>query len=175
MKRLRAVALAVAGLAALALVTLVALGLRSGAGRMSASVEISAPRPLVWTWVTEPDRLKLWVGWVEDVKRRDDTHVTWIMRDENNNNARMEIEDTLVQQTPPEYVQTRMTVPGSFDGTSEFRLTALSSNRTRVESSGTFQYSHWLARLLEPLITRAAQDKLVDDLNRLKTMVEAGK
>lgn len=173
MKKVRALGLALVGLLVLAVATLWAMGLRPGAGSMKASIEIAAPRETVWTWVTEPAHLKGWVGWVVDVKRRDEKHLTWVMRDENNNNAPMEIEDTLLESRPPEYVRTRMTVAGSFDGTNEFRLTALGPGRTRLDSYSVYKYDHWLAKLVEPMISKAAEDKLVQDLNRLKSQMEA--
>jgi hypothetical protein len=36
----------------------------------------------------------------------------------------------------------------------------------------TWQYTTWIGRLLEPIIARAAQGKLDDDLKRLKANVE---
>ena len=34
-------------------------------------------------------------------------------------------------------------------------------------------YEHWLAKLLEPVISRSAQQKLEEDLQRLKQQAEA--
>ena len=58
-------------------------------------------------------------------------------------------------------------------GRSISMLEALGPTGTRLSYRGVFQYQHWLAKLLEPIISRSARQKLDEDLARLKQLAQA--
>ncbi len=52
----------------LANVVLLAMGGGRGESRLVAGVEIARPANVVFTWITEPERVKSWVGWLVEIK-----------------------------------------------------------------------------------------------------------
>jgi len=120
--------------------------------------------------LTEPEKLKAWVGWLVEVRREGDREI-WVVEDRNNGNARMEIVAYDMREEPGRLFA-KLKVDGSFHGWNEYRLTDL-GGRTRLEMSGEYEYEHWFAKLLEPIITREATKKQDEDLARLKGLVEA--
>jgi uncharacterized protein YndB with AHSA1/START domain len=170
---------AVGGLLVTAVVALLVARGGRGDGRIEAAVDISQPRDVVFAWITEPEHLKSWVGWLVEVRPATPdqngvgTRQIWIMEDRNNNNQRMEIQSEVIVYRRPEQVQTRLNAPEGFTGTVDYRLEAVAPNRTRLTYTASYQYLHWFAKLLGPLISRSAQQKLEADLARLKQHVEA--
>ena len=158
---------------------LLVLGGGRGVSSHQTSVDISRPAPVVFTWITEPDRVKSWVGWMVEI--RDLTPGTtgvgareiWVMEDRNNNNQRMDIETEVTRLETDRLLEARLNVPEGFTGTVTYELQPLEGNRTRLIYRGTFHYQHWLAKLLEPVISRSAQQKLEEDLERLKQKAES--
>lgn len=167
------------GLVVLAVAALLALGGGRGEGRHETSVEIARPAPVVFTWITEPDRVKSWVGWLIDIKSLTPgktgvgAREIWVMEDRNNNNQRMDIEAEVTRLETDRLLEARLNVPNGFTGTVTYELQPLDANRTRLVYRGMFKYEHWLAKLLEPVISRSAQQKLEEDLERLKQKAEA--
>jgi hypothetical protein len=62
-----------------------------------------------------------------------------------------------------------------FDGQQTYSVEDLGGGRARLDIDGRYNYSQWFAALLEPLITPAAEKKLVRDMARLKALVEKEK
>ncbi len=60
-----------------------------------------------------------------------------------------------------------------FTGTVTYELQPLDASRTQLTYRAAFEYDHWLAKLLEPVINRSARQKSVEDLARLKQLAEA--
>jgi hypothetical protein len=133
----------------------------------------------VFAWVTEAPRLKRWVGWLVDIQELTPStggvgaRNVWVMEDRNNNNQRMDIESAIVEHEPNRLVASQLNVPGGFTGNVRYELESLGPTRTRLTYRGAFQYQHWLAKLLEPIISRSARQKLAEDLARLKQLAEA--
>ena len=167
----------VAGLLVLAVVVLLAMGQRAAEGRNDHTVEIAAPPEVVWRYLEEPEKLKLWVAWLHEVRREPPgpdgvvRREVWVM-DDPNTQGRMELAAELVEVTPPRLVHVKVGVPGSFDGWIRYELSALDGGRTRLAYTSHFAYGPWLFRLLEPLVTPQAQKKLVADLAKLKAVAE---
>ena len=161
-----------AGLLTIAVGVLLVMGQRSGAGALNGSIEIARPAPVVKAWLTEPDHLKQWVSWLVEVRRVSPTREVWVMEDRNNGNQKMEMIVDALEDTPT-LLRANVSAAGSFHGVSQWRLVDLGNNRTRLEQTALFVYDEWFARLLEPLITPAAQKKSDEDLARLKQQVEA--
>jgi hypothetical protein len=135
----------------------------------------------IFTWIDDGDKLKQWVSWLVEVKYPDPQKVhglrasrVWVMKDENNGGMLMQIVGKCSEYAPP----SRMTVQLSdtqaiFDGEQSYRLVDLGNGRTRMEVHSRFHYSQWFANLMEPLITPAAEKKMVADAARLKFLVES--
>ena len=165
------------GLLGVAVVILLVLGANSDK-RIGGSVDIARPPDVVFGWVTEPQRLKSWIGWLLEIQnvtaeqRRVGARQVWVMEDRNNNNQRMHIESELVSYRPHQHVNARLKAPGAFTGSVDYALEPLGTDRTRLNYVMTYEYEHWFAKLLEPLIAISAQQKLEEDLARLKHKAE---
>lgn len=171
MKVIKWLLIVIVGIFAAGVGILMAMGARSDAGVMRASVEIAKPPAKVWPWITEPDKLKSWVSWTVETRRIDDKHLVLVMADANNNNERVEIHDEIVAMDAPRSLTVKQWATGAFTGESRFTLVDL-GGKTRVETISTFRYDHWMARLFEPLITPEASKKEVADFAKLKELVE---
>ena len=167
------------GLVIIAVVVLLAMGSRRDAGRYETSIEIGRPAPVVFAWVTEPQRVKSWVGWVIEIRPLTPqlsgagSRELWVMEDRNNNNQRMDIEADIVRHDADRLRVARLTVPDMFSGTVTYELQPLDDRRTQLTYRSDFEYQHWLANLLKPVINRSARQKTVEDLARLKQLAEA--
>jgi len=174
----------IGGLAAiilLAVVVLFALGRRSEAGHIHAAIEIAASRDQVWQWVNDPDKLKQWISWLVEV-RSDPAHPSGVgarrvlvMRDENNGGQLMEIEGTCREYSPPQRLTIDMSSAGAFDGNQTYLLTELANGRTHIEVDSHYHFGIWFARLMEPIITHFAEQKMQMDIARLKELAEKQK
>lgn len=179
MKWLLYVLAGLAGLVLLAIVVLLALGGGRGESTLQSTIEIDRPAPVVFDYVTEPARIKGWLGWlveirpltpgVEGVGARE----VWVMEDRNNNNQRMDIEAEVTRYEADRLLTADLSAAAGFTGTVTYQLEPIGDDRTRLRYRGDYQYQHWLAKLLEPLIRRSAQAKLEEDLARLKQQAEA--
>jgi uncharacterized protein YndB with AHSA1/START domain len=179
MKWLLYILAGLAGLVVIAVVALLALGGGRGRGEYGTSVDIARPAPVVFAWITEPQRVKSWVGWLVDIKSLtpDTTGVgareVWVMEDRNNYNQRMDILQEVIRHQPNRLIETRLDVPDGFTGTVVMELEPLGESRTRLTYRASIQYHHWLAKLMEPVISRSAQQKMVEDFERLRQKAEA--
>lgn len=169
----------VVGVVMLAVLVLLLLGGARGESRLQATVEIARPAPVVFDWITQPSRVQSWVGWLVEIRSltpgepRVGSREVWVMEDRNNNNRRMEIESEIIGLGKDRMLSARLVVPGGFQGTVTYGLEPMGQDRTRLQYVGDYQFEHWLARLLEPVISRSAQQKLEEDLARLKQLAEA--
>jgi uncharacterized protein YndB with AHSA1/START domain len=167
----------VVALLVLAVVVLLVLG--RGDSRLAASVEIARPADVVFEWVTEPERVRAWVGWLVEIRpvtpqqAQVGARQVWVMEDRNNNNQLMNIESEIVAYQPPRAVSAQVSAIEGFTGTVEYAIEPLGPDRARLQYTAAYQFHHWLATLLKPVITRAAQQKLEEDLARLKQKAEA--
>jgi uncharacterized protein YndB with AHSA1/START domain len=168
----------VAGVVVLAVVVLLVLGAQSDR-RIAASIDIARPADIVFAWITEPQRLQSWVGWLVEIRDETPGHArvggrqVWVMEDRNNNNQRMNIEAEIVTYQPNQRLHARLNSPGAFTGSVDYGLEPLGPDRTRLSYTMSYDYEHWFAKLLEPVIARSAQQKLEEDLARLKQKAEA--
>jgi uncharacterized protein YndB with AHSA1/START domain len=163
-----------AGLLLLGVVVLFAMSHRATAGKMENSIELNAPPERVWAWVTEPDKLTQWVSWLVEV-RGPRQQCVWVMRDENNGGRLMEIHSTVVEDTPPHRFRARLSAAEGFDGDATYEISDLGSGRTRLDIQAAYTFSHWFARLMEPVIMPSAGKKMVGDLARRKSKVEGAR
>lgn len=178
MKWLKWIGIVLTSVIVLPALTLFAMGHRSNAGRVRASVEIAASPGQVWVWLDDSARLKQWVSWLVEVREPQPPHhavgspTTWVMKDENNGGAMMAIDAKYVEYAPPSRLTVTISTPAEFEGQQTYQLTGLGNGHTRLDVDGRYRYDQWFARLLEPLITPAAEKKMAADLTRLKGLVE---
>ncbi len=95
------------------------------------------------------------------------------MEDRNNNNQRMNINSEVTRLEPDRLLETRLNAPEGFTGTVLYQLQPIDANRTRLSYTADYKFDHWLAKLLEPMISRSAKQKLDEDIARLKQKAEA--
>jgi len=159
------------------LITLVAMGHRADAGRIRATVEIGASPEQLWPWVNDRDKLTRWVSWLVDVREETpDAAVgarrVWVMKDENNGGAPMEILGVFREYIPMKRLTVAVSSGDAFDGVQTYEFTDLGNGRTRMDIDSHFHFGARFAQLMEPVISPAARKKLVGDLGRLKALVE---
>jgi len=177
MKRLGIVLGIAAGLVVLAALVLLVLGQRADAGLLKGTVEIARRPEDLFPWVNDPEKIKLWVGGLVEVRsetpgpRAVGTREVWVM-DDPNLGRRIEVTGEITALEPDKLVSARISMPGAFEGESTATLTDAGPGLTRVDQVGRFTYTSWLARLLEPIVTSQARKKLVADLARLKEQSE---
>jgi uncharacterized protein YndB with AHSA1/START domain len=152
---------------------------RRDAGRMRGSVEITRSPEEVFAWMSEPEKVTQWVGWLAEV--RPDTTTpregighkeTWIM-DDPRLKQKLPVQGTVTLWEPPQQMGVHVEVPKSFEGDVFYKLTDLGNDRTRVEQDARFRYLDRFAALMEPMVTPEAMRKMVDDMHRLKAKIEA--
>jgi uncharacterized protein YndB with AHSA1/START domain len=179
MKWLMYVLAAVGGLFGIALIVLLFLGGGRGQARYVHSIDIARPPDTVFAWVSRPEKLKSWVGWMIDIRDLTPDRVgvgakhVWVMEDRNNENQHMDIEAEVTRYEPDRMVESRVQAAELFSGDVRYELEPMPASRTRLTYRASFQYQHWLAKLLEPVISRSAQQKLEEDMARLKQQIEA--
>lgn len=155
--------------------TLLALGRREGAGWNTASVAIAAPPEAVFPWLTEPARLQRWVGGMVDgevvtpgpVRPGSRSRETVMMGSE-----RTEMVSTVTALEPGRALEVSIDGDG-FRMDTRYEVEADGRGGTRLRFQGVTRYERPFPRLMEPVITPAAQEKLEEDLARLKALVEA--
>lgn len=167
------------GILALAVLALLAMGLRPGAGTITGEVVIERRPAEVWPWIVDGERLMEWIGWLTEVddltpgvegvgaRRR------WVMIDPTMDDQRVEIMGEITAYEPERRSTMSIESPGMFSGWGTYELVDLGGGRTRVEYVSEYSLDSWFGRLLEPLVTPQASAKAVDDLARLKERVEA--
>lgn len=167
------------GLLALAVLTLLALGLRPGAGTITGETVIDRRPADVWPWIVEGERLMEWVSWLTEVedltpgmegvgaRRR------WVMIDPTMGDQRVEIVGEITDYEPERRSTMSLESPGMFSGWGTYELVDLRDGRTRVEYVSEYSVHSWFGRLLEPMVTSQASAKAADDLARLKERIEA--
>lgn len=179
MKWLLYILAAVAGLAGLALIVLLAVGGGRGVSRQVANIEIARPADVVFGWISEPERLESWVGWLVEIQTLTPppaavgSRYLWVMEDRNNNSARIEVITEITRLETNRVLETRISVSESYAGTVIYELERVDATRTHLAYRATYRFEHWLAKLLEPIISRSAKHKLDADLDRLKQLAEA--
>ncbi len=176
---LRKILLGLLLLVVLAVLVLFLVGRRPSAGRIAHAVDLPAPPEAVWPWLTEPERLKQWVGWlvaVEPLSPGDANGLgarERLVMDDPNMKQQVTMEATTTEIERPRRLAVEISAPMGFDGTVTYSLVETPPGTTRLTYDRRFRYHHWLVALMEPLVTPQAKKKLVDDLERLRGLVTA--
>jgi uncharacterized protein YndB with AHSA1/START domain len=174
LKFLKLLLLALIGALGLGFVVLLLLGQRPGAGRNEASIVIARPASSIFPWLTQPEKLEQWIEGLDESMplTAGGTRVGSRSRDviiEGGQRYEMETEVTALE--PNRLVANRITSAG-FDVDGRYEL-AEQDGTTRVTYTGVARYKMWLAKLMEPVVTPAAQKALEKNMAKLKSQVEA--
>ena len=94
---------------------------RRDAGRMRASIEIARPPEEIWPWMTEPDRLTQWVGWLDAVEPDSTTPAdgighreVWVMNDPRMK-QKLLVPGTITLWEPPKQMGVHIEAPEMFE------------------------------------------------------------
>jgi uncharacterized protein YndB with AHSA1/START domain len=178
MKWVRRILAALVALPLLAVVGLLLAGQRDGAGRNTERLAIARPPAEVYRHLVSPDLLQKWTGLAE-------VEVLGATKVETGSRLRL-VSEARGQRTSMEAqvmaaergkllalsVRTTPGAPVGFSQRVEYRLEERSGD-TRLSVTSDTRYEAAVARLLEPLITRAVQKQLEATLERLRSQVEA--
>ncbi len=178
MKWVRRILAALVALPVLAVVGLLLAGQREGAGRNTDRVAIARPPSEVYRHLVDPDLLRRWTGLAE-VEVVGGAPVATGARLRLVSEARGERTpmDAEVMAAEPGRLLTLAlrTAPGAavaFTQRVEYRLEEKSGD-TRLSVTSDTHYGSAVARLLEPVITRAVQKQLEATLEKLRLDVES--
>jgi uncharacterized protein YndB with AHSA1/START domain len=155
-------------------VMLIVSGGAKGEGHHDASIVINKPPAEVFPWLTEPEKLTKWMEGLVESKPLTEGGLRAGAKSQETvevggERTVMVVEVTAVE--PPKLLVARITSEG-FNGDARYTLEQ-DGGSTKLRYLGDFQYKVFMAKLMEPLITPAAQGKLVQDLARLKALVES--
>jgi uncharacterized protein YndB with AHSA1/START domain len=157
------------------LVTLFAVSHRPGAGHVPGVVELDAPPAAVMPWLTEPARLRQWVGYLQQVEG--DTSAAavgrrQVWRMDDGQGGAVLLASRITAYAPPDSLRLHVEVPGLVEGDNAYVLTDL-GGRTRLAVDGRYRHPNPIVALLEPMATPQAVNKLRGDLARLRAQVAA--
>ncbi len=142
-------------------------------------VLIDRPAAQVWRYITVDSLTLKWVGGLKEIH-----HVRGpvgavgevLQMSEGVEGQKFEMEMEITAFEPNRHFGFTLRSLGDpnygFHEVGEYQLEE-NGGRTRLRLSGTSEYFGFIFKLLEPMITPSAQKKLVQDLARLKSLVEA--
>jgi uncharacterized protein YndB with AHSA1/START domain len=172
------------GIPSLAIGLLMLARFRPGRGQIRAEIEINRPAAEVFRWISRDDLIKQWVGGLSEITPISSAgdsgeigkrfHMTEFDKEEN---AQSEMEMTVTEYVASEKLGFQIrSLGGQAEGfveNAEYRLSPAPGGTELIFEIQTDYYGR-LPRAFEPLITRAARKKVQRDLERLKSLVEAG-
>lgn len=142
--------------------------------RNEHSVEIAAAPAEVFPWLAASDRRCEWMSALTESEplTGGSPGIGSRFRDVFEDlGQRVELEAEIVELDPP-HAMTVQLVSKVFDATSSQRLEELEEGRTRLIAVIETEYKQRAARIAAPVVTRHAQRRLEQDLERLKELVE---
>ena len=125
--------------------------------------------------LSQPGEMKRWVGGLIEFNSIDPGPALGARAEQVVEvvGKRWHIESQITRYEPPWLLQSTL-APRAFDSTVPYALEDEPGGRTIVHGEIETEYHLGVNRLLGGLIRRQAQRKLEDDLDRLKTLAEAG-
>jgi uncharacterized protein YndB with AHSA1/START domain len=154
-------------------------GQREGAGRHAGSITIAAPADEVFDWLVDADKRKAWQDGLESITPLNELGDTVVggksrLRVVLDGNA-TEFDLTVAEIDAPHRLIYDSHAEGefAFDYVMAYELSE-ADGQTTVDLICDGEYHGALMGLMEPLISAMADDKLEQDMARLKQLVEAG-
>jgi carbon monoxide dehydrogenase subunit G len=135
----------------------------------SHSVEITRPPAEVFPWLLEEDKVPRWTGNLESYSRLDDgalgrgSRVRQVLEVSG---RRIDVELEVTSYDPPNGAETRFSTNG-IEVVNAYRLEPAGSG-TRLTQSVDAKPSGLTARMLVPVIQPRLEEKLTQDLERLR-------
>jgi uncharacterized protein YndB with AHSA1/START domain len=169
-RKLLGVSAVLASLAALGVLTLLVLSNREGAGTLQASILLKQPPEVVWQWLTEGSRQQQWISWLQSSSGAlaPGTQQLWQMKDPQSQGPAVEIPIECTEAQPYTLLRLRSAMPGA-ESSVLYRLQQAPSG-TKLEATTQITYQGWM-KVLEPLVTPSAQEKLDAGLQRLQALL----
>jgi carbon monoxide dehydrogenase subunit G len=137
--------------------------------RFSHTVEIPRAPEEVFPWLLEEDKVPRWTGHLEAYERLDDgalgagSRVRQVLEVSG---RRIDVELAVVRYEPPRAAETRFSTNG-IEVVNAYALEAAGSG-TRLTQSVDAKPSGLSARLLVPIVQPRLEEKLTQDLERLR-------
>jgi uncharacterized protein YndB with AHSA1/START domain len=169
------------GLLVLCVAGLWLAGMRPGHGHVVAEIVVDRPAPQVFRWLAEDDRVKKWVGGLTEIRQvsapasgGEVGKKYRIVEYYNGQRADMEMEVTKYEKDRAlSLLISSVGDPNNaFSETGDYTLSE-QNGKTRLRFEVQTKYSGFVLRLLEPMITPKAKEKLQEDFQRMKELVEA--
>ena len=172
------VLLTLTALIVLPVIGLAIAGALPDADHMVASTVINRKPETVWPWLYEKQHVMQWVSWLVEIREAEGEPQVgksgvWVMEDQNNNNARVEFTGTVTALDIHRRIDIDLVAPQAFKGHTAYLLTPLPDGSTRFDSESRYVFDSAFARFMAPLIYWQANKKMIADLQRLKTLIEA--
>jgi len=156
--------------------TLLGLGARDGRGLTTAAVEIGRPPAQVFPFLVQPPLRKQWLLAVEEISPSGDPTLRAGARSRVVLDVpeRMEVEEEIrVLEAERRLLLQRLCSHPPFSQRLEYVLRDLGAGRTLVTAAIHTAYEGLLFNLGEPLLTRAAQSQLDQEMAQLRAAVES--
>jgi len=144
------------------------------ARRNEAAVDIAAPAADIFRWIAESHRRVRWIQGLESSTETTDTGFTvgtGFLEVLVLEGRRYELDVVITEVDAPRLLGQAIVARGGFTSKATWRLIER-DGETAVRFEQETTYHHLLARVLGGVITRAAQNKITADLERLKTLAE---
>jgi len=157
-----------------AVLGLLGLGARDGRGRVTGAVELDHPAAAVFPLLVQPALRKQWLLGVQEISPVGDptlrsgahSRVTLSVPEE------VEVDEEIrVVETDKRVLLNRTSSHPRFDQRLEYVLKDLGNGRTLVTTAVFTTYHGAVMNLLEPLLTRAAQTRMDQEIDQLRTAV----
>ncbi len=170
----KSVVLIFVGIVVLLVAGLWVASMRAGAGRNEIVLEINKPALQVFPWLVEPDKMKQWITGMTEMTQLTPGPVG--VGTKSRDVVKMGSETTVMNVEITAFDQDRL-LAAHIDSdafTDDIRYVLSEQNgKTRLEYTGDARYKSRVFALLEPLITPAAQQKLVEDTAKLRALIQA--
>ena len=180
MKRFLWAMAVLATVAVVGIAWLVYKGAQPGARETDTAIEIGRPASVVWPYLEQPERLRTWVGWIVEVEDQTPgqkglgSKQLWVMEDHANGNQRMRMLNQVTGYKEGSAITFRSSAPGGFWAYNAYTLTDLGGGRSRVTLHTAYTFENAFGRLVSPLVMAAVGKKALEDLTRLRQVIEKG-
>jgi carbon monoxide dehydrogenase subunit G len=137
--------------------------------KFSHTVEIARPPAEVFPWLLEVDKVPRWTGHLETYERLDDgalgrgSRVRQVL---DVSGRRIDVELEITSYDPPSAAETRFSTNG-IEVVNAYALEAAGAG-TRLTQSVDAKPSGLAARMLVPIVQPRLEEKLTQDLDRLR-------
>ena len=138
--------------------------------RFSYSVEIPRPPAEVFPWLLDEDKVPVWTGSLESYERLDDgalgrgSRVRQVL---DVSGRRIDVELEVTSYDPPNEAETRFSTNG-IEVVNAYELSASGAGTTLTQSVDA-KPSGLTARMLVPIVQPRLEEKLTQDLERLRS------